>query len=124
MKLAIGDIVRDHRDMALGSVVGVADHADGKIVAFCVSGDSVRVSGPEGLDVVARHTRPLTGMRRLTARIAFVIALLASFISGIDAWALSADWRFVLVAAVGGYSTVAFAYHWGNRLIGPRRFRV
>ncbi|MFE2489553.1 hypothetical protein ACFXGR_41130 [Streptomyces mirabilis] len=124
MKLAIGDVVRDHSDMALGTVVGVADHIDGKLVAFYVSGNAVRLSGSDGLDVVARYARPATKVRRVLTRITFVIALLAAFISGHSVQELGADWRLTLVASLGGYVAVAIAHYWGGRLASPRRFRV
>lgn len=124
MKLAIGDVVRDHRDMALGTVVGVADHASGKLVAFCISGDLVRVSAPEDLDVIARHTVPMTKTRQLMARVSLAIALFAALVSGLDAWSLTADWRFTCVTALGGYAVIALAFHCGSLLVGPRRFRV
>lgn len=124
MKLAIGDVVRDQSDMALGTVVGFADHIDGKLVAFHVSGNAVRLSGSDGLDVVARYTRPATKIRRVLARISFVIALLAAIISGYNARDLGADWQMTLVASLGGYMAVATAHYWGGRLASPRRFRV
>ena len=124
MKLAIGDVVRDHHDMALGSVVGVADHTDGKLVAFYVSGDSVRLSDPDRLDYVARRPQAMTKTRRILVRIAFVIAVLVAFISGHDARELGADWPLVLMTGLGGFTAVSLAFGWADRLAGPRRFRV
>jgi hypothetical protein len=124
MKLAIGDVVRDRGDMALGTVVGVTSQTGGSLVAFYVSSGTVRLGEPEDLDVVARHTRPQTKVRSALDLVAFVIALLAALSGGHSAWELGSDWQLMCLSSLGGYMAVATAYHWGGRLAGPRRFRV
>ncbi|MCX4824391.1 hypothetical protein OG883_31960 [Streptomyces sp. NBC_01142] len=124
MKLAIGDVVRDRSDMALGTVIGVTSQTGGNLVAFYVSSHTVRLGEPDRLDVVARHTKPPTKARRVLALIAFSLALLAAFLGGHSARETGADWPLTSLASLGGYMAVAMTYHWGGRLTGPRRFHV
>ncbi|MCN9241802.1 hypothetical protein NGF19_13530 [Streptomyces sp. RY43-2] len=99
-------------------MVGIADHTDGQFVAFCVSGDSVRVSDPNRLDFVARSSQPMTKVRRLLIRITFVIAVFVAYVSSHDAHILGADWPLTLMSGLGGFTAVTLAFTWADRLAG------
>ncbi|WP_327368689.1 hypothetical protein [Streptomyces sp. NBC_01217] len=124
MKLALGDVVRDRGDMALGTVVGVTSQTGVSLVAFYVSSGSVRLGEPDELDVVARYVKPPTKARRVLTRISAGLALAAAFLGGCSAQEAGADWSLTLLTSLGSYMAVAIAYHWGSRLADPRRFRV
>lgn len=57
MHLAVGDVVRDRTDQALGTVAGLASHPDGPLVAFQVSSD-LHLADPGELDLVAGAAVP------------------------------------------------------------------
>lgn len=127
MHLALGDVVRDRTDMALGTVVGVAAQAGVSSlsrVAVHVPGSPVRLSDPYDLDLVARHTRPATARRGLAALVVLALALLAAVLGCLYARAAGADWLLMFLASLGAFAAVTATYHLGVRLTGPRRFRV
>lgn len=127
MHLALGDVVRDRTDMALGTVVGVATQAGAgglSRVAVHVAGSSVRLSDPYDLDIVARHTRPETARRGVAALVVLALAVLAAVLGCLYALAADADWLLMFLAGLGAFAAVTATYHLGVRLTGPRRFRV
>lgn len=124
MRLAIGDVVRDQTDLALGTVAGVTNHSGGSLVAVCLPGDAVRLCRPGDLDVVARHVRPTTTRRGVIALGVLIVAFLGAYVGSEWAWTLGADWPLILISGLGGYTAIATAYQWALRLTGPRRFRV
>lgn len=124
MRLAIGDVVRHRGDMALGTVAGVASHDRGNLVLVNVSGEGIRLSHPDALDVVAQRPAPTSTARGVVALLALVLAVAATVIACRSAAEQGADWLLTVLAGLGGYTAVASAYQWALRLAGPRRFRV
>lgn len=124
MQLAIGDVVRDRTDLALGTVAGVANHPGGSMVAVYLPGDAVRLCPPSDLDVVARYVKPATTRQGLTALGAMALGALAAYVGTDWAHELGAGWPLVLMSGLGGYTAVMTVYQWALRLTGPRRFRV
>lgn len=128
MHLALGDVVRDRTDMALGTVVGVATQAGVSRlsrVAVHVPGGSVRLSDPYDLEIVARHTRPATARRGLADLVVLALAVFAAVLGCLYALtAGAADWLLMFLAGLGAFAAVTATYHLGVRLTGPRRFRV
>ncbi|MFF1419355.1 hypothetical protein [Streptomyces sp. NPDC058280] len=127
MHLALGDVVRDRTDMALGTVVGVATQAGVSSlsrVAVHVPGGSVRLSDPYDLEIVARHTRPATARRALAALVVLALAVLAAVLGCLYAQSTGADWLLMFLAGLGAFAAVTATYNLGVRLTGPRRFRV
>lgn len=124
MHLALGDVVRDRTDMALGTVVGVATQAGVSSlsrVAVHVPGGSVRLSDPYDLEIVARHAGPATARRGLTA---LVVLAVAAVLGCLYARTAGADWLLMFLAGLGAFAAVTATYHLAVRLTGPRRFRV
>ncbi|NBM17500.1 hypothetical protein [Streptomyces sp. GC420] len=124
MHLAIGDVVRDRSNMALGTVAGVASHPDGSLVALQVSGGALRLSQPYDLDLVARSSAPLTTSRRVLALISFVLGLFVACLTAVSALALGAPWLLAALAALGGHTAVMGVFRWTIRLTGQRRFHI
>ncbi|MFI6695915.1 hypothetical protein ACIBLA_30040 [Streptomyces sp. NPDC050433] len=127
MHLALGDVVRDRTDMALGTVVGVATQAGVSSlsrVAVHVPGGSVRLSDPYDLEIVARHARPATARHGLAALVVLAVAALAAVLGCLYARTAGADWLLMFLAGLGAFAAVTATYHLGVRLTGPRRFRV
>ncbi|GGP72454.1 hypothetical protein [Streptomyces abikoensis] len=124
MKLAIGDVVRACDDKALGTVAGVVGRGREKLVMIHGYGGMRRFTEPGGLELVARHTAPMTTGRQAVALIALGLALLAAYIGCRSARDLGASWLLSFLAGFGGYGAVMTAYQWWFRLTGPRRFRV
>ncbi|MEW2029673.1 hypothetical protein AB0901_03980 [Streptomyces roseifaciens] len=124
MKLAIGDVVRARHDVALGTVAGINEHTDGRLVVVRIPGGGFRLLEPSALSIVARcATRP-TPARTVLTLVVLAVALLVGFISCRSAEELGADWLLILLAGLGGCTAVAIPYQCLLRLTGPRRFRV
>lgn len=124
MKLAIGDVVRARDDKALGTVAGVVGRGNDRLVMIHGYGGMRRFTEPGGLELIARHTAPMTTGRHIVALIAFGLALLTAYIGCHSARDLGASWPLSFLAGFGGYGAVMTAYQWWFRLTGPRRFRV
>ncbi|UQI47879.1 hypothetical protein M1P56_27860 [Streptomyces sp. HU2014] len=124
MKLAIGDVVQGHHEVALGTVAGITDHGDGKLVVVRVPGGGLRLLEPGALTLVARHAMPVTPGRSVAALIVLGIALVAAFIGCRSAEGLGADWLLTVLAGLGSYKAVVLVYQCWLHLTGPRRFRV
>ncbi|MCD9144335.1 hypothetical protein [Streptomyces albireticuli] len=120
MKLAIGDVVQGHHEVALGTVAGITDHGDGKLVVVRVPGGGLRLLEPNALTLIARRTMPVTRGRS----VATLIALIAAFIGCRSADDLGADWLLTVLAGLGSFKAVVIAYQCWLHLTGPRRFRV
>lgn len=123
MHLAVGDVVRDRTDQALGTVAGLASHTDGPLVAFQVASD-LHLAEPGDLDLVARAAPPTTPRRHAARAAGYVFAALLAFVAGHSAREVGADWLLTALAAVGGFSAATTAVRWPARLASPRRFRV
>jgi hypothetical protein len=123
MRLAIGDVVRDRTNMALGTVAGIASHADGPLIAFQVS-DDLHLAEPEDIDIVARSATSATTGWKAARAVGYVLAALFSFVAGHSARDLGADWLLTSLAGAGGYSAATATARWSARLVSPRRFRV
>ncbi|WP_327190012.1 hypothetical protein [Streptomyces xinghaiensis] len=124
MLLAIGDVVRDRSDLALGTVAGVASHPDGPLVALQVSGGGLRLSQPYDLDLVARSSAPPTTSRRVLALLSVVLGVFVACLAAMSAQALGAAWLLTAFAALGGHTAVIGAFRSAVRLTGQRRFHV
>lgn len=128
MYLGIGDVVRDRSDMAVGIVVGVTRPTTGNRVAVYVSGDvvgnTVRLSEPYDLDLLARHSRPNSTGRRVLALVVLALSVLAAFYGCLSAHTLGAGWLLMFLSGLGGCTAVLTAYQWCSRLTGLQRFRV
>jgi hypothetical protein len=126
MYLAIGDVVRDRTDLALGTVAGAAKNLDGTAVAVLVPGEtSVRLCHPGDVEVVARYARPATARQGTIALVALLLGTVAAYFCAASAQGLGASWPLMCAASLGGFTAVMTAYQWITRLAeGPRRFRV
>ncbi|MBB5117572.1 hypothetical protein AF335_03410 [Streptomyces eurocidicus] len=124
MKLAIGDVVQGHHEVALGTVAGITDHGDGKLVVVRVPGGGLRLLDPSALTLVARRAVPTTPGRSVAALIVLGIALIAALIGCRSAEDLGADWLLTVLAGLGSYKAVVITYECWLHLTGPRRFRV
>jgi hypothetical protein len=122
MRLAIGDVVRDRTDSAIGTVAGLAAHPDGPLVAFQVS-DDLRLAEPGDLDVIARVASPAAGTNAVRAA-GYLVAVLDAYVAAHSAHALGADWALTALSGAGGYSAITCAVRWLLSLANPRRFRV
>ncbi|GHG60468.1 hypothetical protein [Streptomyces griseocarneus] len=124
MKLAIGDVVRDRNDMALGTFAGIARHGAERRVTVQLPGGSFRLVSPGAVVLVARPARPTTIGRGVVALLFLVGALVAAFLGGRSAEHLGADRLVIFLCGLGAYSAVMAAYQWWLRFTSPRRFRV
>ncbi|QLE73969.1 hypothetical protein FGW37_22430 [Streptomyces rectiverticillatus] len=124
MKLAIGDVVRGRHDVALGTVAGINEHTDGRLVVVWMPGGGFRLLEPSALSVVARCSAPSTPVRSVLALLVLAVALFAGFVSSRSVGELGADWLLILLAGLGGCTAVVIPYQCLLRLTGPRRFRV
>lgn len=124
MRLALGDVVRDRTDMAIGTVIGVTTQAEIRRVAVYVPGSPIRLTAPYDLDVLAHHSSPTARGRGWTALAVVVLAALAAVLGCQYARTAGADWLLMFLAGLGSFGTVTTAYQWWVRLTGPRRFRV
>ncbi|WP_335971617.1 hypothetical protein [Streptomyces sp. CA2R106] len=123
MHLAVGDVVRDRTDQALGTVAGLARHPDGPLVAFQVASE-LHIADPGDLDLVARAAVRATPRRNAARATGYVLAVLFAFVAGHSAREVGADWLLTFLAGVGGFSAVTTAVRWSARLVSPRRFRI
>lgn len=124
MKLALGDVVLDRTDMALGTVAGHASHDGQNLVAVQVPGHGVRLAEPGDLVVKARCSRPSTPLRTVLTLAVLIVALLMAFIGAHSARDLGADWLLTSLSGLGGYTAVAWLHQGWLHLTGPRRFRI
>ncbi|MDT3395229.1 hypothetical protein RKE29_00945 [Streptomyces sp. B1866] len=125
MKLAVGDVVRERSDMALGTVVGFAGQPGGNLIVLQIAGGAMRLVEPSGLEIIARHAGPMTRPRRFLARVVFVLAVLAAYSAGQDVRQSGAAWSLTLLAGFGGFMAVLLAHHAGGLAVASlRRFRV
>lgn len=124
MRLAIGDVVRDRNDLALGTVAGVTSHPGGSLVAVYLPEDAVRLCAPSDLDVVARYARPTTTRDGVIGLVVVILGLLAAYLGSDAAWEQGAGWLLALLSGLGAWTAVMTAYQWALRLNGPRRLRV
>lgn len=124
MQLAIGDVVRDRSDFALGTVAGIASQSSGNLVALQLSGGAVRLVEPDDLDLVARYAKPTTTGRSVMTLAVLVVAVLAAYVGCRSALNLGADWPLAFLMGLGYHTAVMTAFQWWLRLTGPRRFRV
>ncbi|MFL4905586.1 hypothetical protein ACJ6WF_21050 [Streptomyces sp. MMS24-I2-30] len=122
MYLAVGDVVRDRRDMALGIVARVYD-VDRRVV-LAVPGSVPRAVFAEDLDVVSRYTPPMTTRLRLMGAYFFLLALVASYVAAHSVHSLGGNSLLMVLAALGAYEPFGIGFRWYQRLTGPRRFRV
>ncbi len=123
MRLAIGDVVRDRTDMALGTVARIDINADRRVVVN-ISGGLSRPVPADDLEIVSRHTRPATNRFHVVAISFFLIALLAAYIAGHSVQSLGGSWLLTLMASVGAYELFESGFRCYRRLTGPRRFRI
>ncbi|MEV0527075.1 hypothetical protein AB0I66_26945 [Streptomyces sp. NPDC050439] len=123
MRLAIGDVVRDRNDMVIGTVASLDTNAT-RLVVIHVPGSTPRVTDARDLQIVARNSCPPTTLDRLLALFTLVVALLAAYVAARSVLGLGGSWLLTFMAALGGFTMFAVAYHWGLRLTGPRRIRI
>ncbi|MEV4925526.1 hypothetical protein [Streptomyces roseoverticillatus] len=125
MQLTVGDIARSQEDLSLGTVAGVADHGEGKLVVLRLpNGGGLSFVEPCSLVVVGRYVPPVSTSRSVVALVFLGFALLVAYISCRSAEDIGADWLLTLLAGLGGFKAVAITYQCWARLTGPRRFRV
>ncbi|MFH8785039.1 hypothetical protein [Streptomyces roseoverticillatus] len=125
MQLTVGDIARSQEDLSFGTVAGVADHGEGKLVVLRrPNGGGLSFVEPCSLVVVGRYVPPASTTRSVVALVFLGLALLVAYISCRSAEAIGADWLLTLLAGLGGFKAVAITYQCWARVTGPRRFRV
>ncbi|WP_236241697.1 hypothetical protein [Streptomyces sp. CC228A] len=88
MLLVVGDVVRDHRDSALGIVAGLAEAPGPNLVVVRMSGGFVRLCEPHVLHLVARRSRPLTKSQSIAVTIAVLCAVTAAYLGARAAYEL------------------------------------
>ncbi|WKU47038.1 hypothetical protein Q3V23_24900 [Streptomyces sp. VNUA116] len=124
MQLTLGDVARSREDITLGTVAGIADHGEGKLVVLRLPNGGLSFVEPCSLVVVGRYAPPASTRRSVVALVFLGFALLVAYISCRSAEEVGADWLLTLFAGLGGFKVVAIAYQCWARLTGPRRFRV
>ncbi|RKN74618.1 hypothetical protein D7231_12330 [Streptomyces klenkii] len=124
MQLTLGDVARSREDITLGTVAGIADHGEGKLVVLRLPNGGLSFVEPRALVVVGRYVPPASAGRSFVALLFLGLALLVSYISCRSAESIGADWLLTFFAGLGGFKVVAIAYQCWARLTGPRRFRV
>ncbi|WP_329456774.1 hypothetical protein [Streptomyces sp. NBC_01497] len=124
MLLAIGDVVRDASDMALGTVLGVVPDPDGLRVAVHIPGRPVRLIDPYDVQLVARRARSATPARRVVDLAVVLVVGLAVFAAVSYAQAAGAGWLVTLLSGLGAVTAVTVVARWCVRMSAPQRFRV
>ncbi len=123
MYLAIGDVVRDRRDLVLGTVARI-DINEGPRVVLSVPGGFPRPAAADDLEIVSRYSRPATKRLRFMAVFLFLVGLLAAYIVGYSVQLLDGNWLLTLMASLGAYQPFEAAFRLYRRLTGPRRYRI
>ncbi|WP_372408720.1 hypothetical protein [Streptomyces luteireticuli] len=124
MKLAIGDVVRDRADMALGTVAGLTSFGSEKCVTVQLPDGGLRLLAPGAMEVVGRHVVQPTAGQGIIALLSLVASLVVVFLSGRAAGDLGGDWLLTILCGLGGHYMVMLAYQWWTRFTSPRRFRI
>jgi hypothetical protein len=122
MYLAIGDVVRDRRDLVLCTVARI-DINEGRVV-LSVPGGFPRPAAADDLEIVSRYSRPATKRLRFMAVFLFLVGLLAAYIAGYSVQLLDGNWLLTLMASLGAYQPFEAAFRLYRRLTGPRRYRI
>ncbi|MCT9092614.1 hypothetical protein N4G70_27645 [Streptomyces sp. ASQP_92] len=123
MRLAVGDVVRDRRDLVMGTVIGL-DSGNSRLVVVQVPGQTVRVLPGRDLEIVRRYTRPRSTKHRVVALAVVVGALTAAYVAAHSVQLLGGSWLLMVAAALGTYTGLDTVYSLGVRLAGSRRTRV
>ncbi|MFE4856107.1 hypothetical protein [Streptomyces sp. NPDC056670] len=123
MRLAIGDVVRDRRDLVMGTVIGL-DSGNSRLVVMHVPGQAVRVLPGQDLEIIRRYARPRTTRHRMVALAVVVGAVIAAYVAAHSVELLGGSWLLMGAAALGAYSGLDTVYRLGVRLAGTRRTRV
>ncbi|MFF2651701.1 hypothetical protein [Streptomyces sp. NPDC058045] len=123
MRLAVGDVVRDRTDMVLGTVARI-DRNTARRVVVHVPGSVTRAACAEDLEVVRRHTAPVTGRRQIAAGLVLLAAVVTGGCCAHNVRVLGGSWLLAAITAVGAYEVFAVAFRVVRRLAGPRRFRI
>ncbi|MDH6119314.1 hypothetical protein [Kitasatospora sp. GAS204B] len=124
MQIAIGDVVRDRSDMALGTVTGVARQAGGSVVVIQVSGGELRQVRHYDLEVVARGPEPKTVARGVVACIVLAVSFVAGALAGDAEMASGGSLLLAILAAFGSSTAVMTAVQIIQRVADPRRISV
>ncbi|MFF2144458.1 hypothetical protein [Kitasatospora sp. NPDC058190] len=124
MRLAIGDVVRDRSDMALGAVAGAAEQADGSVVVIQLSGGELRQVRRYDLELVGRRPESEPDGGSVASwgvrGVAFVVATLG----GGAELASGGGWLLSFLVGLGSSSAVTAAFQAVQRMAAPRRIHV
>lgn len=124
MQIAIGDVVRDRTDMALGAVTGVASLADGSVVVIQLSGGELRQVRHYDLEIVGRGPEPRTAIRGVLSFVVLAVSFIAAVLAGDAEMASGGSLMLAVLAAFGSSTAVMTAVQIIQRVADPRRIRV
>ncbi|MDH6111538.1 hypothetical protein P3T36_004692 [Kitasatospora sp. MAP12-15] len=124
MELALGDVVLDRSDLALGMVAGVASQADGNMVVLQLSGGELRPVSQYHLELVGRRPAPTTAARSLATWSVLGVATTAAAVGFSTKAAAGGGWLPALLIGFGSASVVMTSFRFLQRMTAPRRIRV
>ncbi|WP_405804848.1 hypothetical protein [Streptomyces sp. NBC_01187] len=117
MLLAIGDVVRDRQDDALGTVAGMASG-----VVLLRLNDAVRPVPSTNVEMVARAVKPRTPTMDVASLCFIALGLIIGALMGIAIAQL--DGGTFLIASVTFTSTMTVISGLSSLFMRPRRIRV
>lgn len=124
MQIAIGDVVRDRSDMALGTVTGVASLVGGSVVVIQLSGGELRQVQHYDLEVVGRGPEPKTVARGVVSFVVLAVSFVAAVLVGNAEMASGGSLLLAVLAAFGSSTAIVTAVQIIQRVADPRRIRV
>lgn len=124
MRLAIGDIVRDRSDEALGTVAGLGRTDGPSLVLVSVSGRGTRVARPGNVELVARGKRPASTARSVAVLALFACGLVGAYLTASAVGQLGGHWLVQFAAGLGAFQSAGLVLKAFGSATGPRRFRV
>lgn len=125
MQLAIGDVVRDLDDLALGAVVGFGDDASvGRLVVLQLSGGVLRSAWPHNVELVARAATTMTTGRSVATLAVLVVAFVAGVFGCTAEQGLGAGLLLTVLTGLGSAYVVLLVSQLAARMTGPQRFRI
>ncbi|MGW2371997.1 hypothetical protein [Kitasatospora sp. NPDC001683] len=124
MQLAIGDVVRDRSDMALGTVAGAAEQADGSVVVIQLSGGELRQVRRYDLELVGRRPESESDGGSVASWGVRGVAFAVATVGGGAELASGGGWLLAFLVGLGSSSAVMTAFQAVQRMAVPRRIHV
>lgn len=122
MLLAIGDVVRIRRSMALGTVAGIASHRVGNVVDVQMNGNTLLPMRPQDIELVARGFKPMTTGRAVATLLFFLLGIGSAVANSVYVRGLGANWALVTFVAITSVTAVTGGLI--NLFNRPRRVRI